>query len=541
MTRTVPTPHPTLHRGLHRALGRIAPLPVWVLGVVASGLAVLATLDGTGISWDSVTYVQSGINLATSRGYVGVGGNVITAYPPGLPMLAGLLHMIGIPPRPSLGVVNVIVAAPIVLLSWRVLLRLPAPGSFRLVATAFIAVSPVLLSVESMLWSEPLFILLTLAFLAKCGQSIERRNVDWPSILTLGVLCWIAFAVRYMGLVLIPTGIVVLLVAKWRPSRSDVIRIVGFVAVASSVPAMWMMRNQLTDGTLTGPRTPSLSTIPSIVDEVVTTLGRWADSATSLARSDATVLGIATTIGLLGILLVAALAAVRHRDVEFGRAITPTVVFTATYLAYLSFAKWTTFLDPIDDRLLSPVFVPIVVMTTASLARIQSTPTPTHDRRTRSTRVVIAVASLALASTLAFTLRDIGDGEFRRHQYNTARWRDSELAAATLTAADDSDARVLTNAVPGLWVATELSRIIQMPLAIDWMGLVPTGEMARFTRSVHCSDAPLLLALYSEGSTETIPIGDLGAIARFTIVGTYADGTLYRVEPVGEPPVDCPA
>jgi len=517
-------------------LTTIAPPIVWILAIGAGVLVVLATIDGAGISWDSIAYVQSGINLVDSHRYTGLGGGPITAFPPGMAMISGAFHILGIAPASGFRFLDAALAGVIIVLSWRLLVRIPAPPTFRVVAITFIAVSPVLLAVESMVWSEPLFIAITLGFLVLAGRVIERRELDWSSIVALSGLGWAAFGVRCIGLVLIPTGVVVLLVARWRPTRRDLTMVVAFAALSSIGPMVWMLRNRTVDGTLTGPRDVSTDSVGSILESVMSTIGRWADSATSLTRSDPTRFGVAVVIVLIGVFTAAVTIAIRRHDRAFATSIIPSAVFGIGYAAYLFAAKVTTFLDPIDTRLLSPIFVPLVVVTTAALARITTSVVPARESSRSSTistisTILTGIAGIALAATLGFTIRDIARGDIRSMDFNTARWRDSELARATLSVVDGTDTRVTTNAVPGLWVATGLGRIIVMPLAIDWRGEIPTGEVAKFTRNVNCADVPLVLALYDEGSETTIPLEALGSIARFTAIGSFADGTIYRVEP----------
>lgn len=528
------TAPPTRRSSVVARLGGIAPLPVWGLAVLAGALVVLTTLDGAGISWDSAAYVQSGINLAHSNGLVELGGRRMTAFPPGLPVIAAVFEIVGISPRAGLRFIGIAGAALIVLLGWRLLRQVPAPPAFRLVAITFVTVSPILLTVESMLWSETMFIVLTLTFLVAAGRIIERRTYDWTAIVALSLLCWAAFAVRYVGLVLIPTGIVVFLTARWRPTRRDLVDVVAFAALASVGPMAWMLRNRSIDGSTTGARNASVTSIGTIVDSFMATLGRWADSVTSPARPDMTVLGVVMTIAFLGVMAVAVTTAVRRHDTAFGRSVIPVSFFCAAYLAQLLTAQVTTLLDPIDTRLLSPILVPLVVTITAALGVIVPSRAAPTDTGSRSNIRVIAMGlvCLALVSTFAGTLRDIHRGNIRTSDFNTARWRDSELAAATRAAVSGTDTRVMTNGVLGLWVATGQDRIIEMPLAVNWRGEVPTGEVARFLRHVNCSDGPVLAAMYAEGSSTAVPIEDLGSIARFTVIGSFADGTLYRVEPL---------
>ena len=528
------TAPPTRRSSVIARLRGIAPLPVWGLAVLAGALVVLTTLDGAGISWDSAAYVQSGINLAHSNGLVELGGRRMTAFPPGLPVIAAVFEIVGISPRAGLRFIGIAGAALIVLLGWRLLRQIPAPPAFRLVAITFVAVSPILLTVESMLWSETMFIVLTLTFLVAAGRIIERRTYDWRAIVALSLLCWAAFAVRYVGLVLIPTGIVVFLTARWKPTRRELANVVAFAALASVGPMAWMLRNRSIDGSTTGARNASVTSIGSIVDSFMSTVGRWADSVTSLARPETTILGVVVTIAFLGVMAVAVTTAVRRHDTAFGRSVIPVAFFCAVYLAQLFTAQATTLLDPIDTRLLSPVFVPLVVTITAGLAMIMPTRSTAGDpeSRSRTTAIITGLICFALVSTFAGTLRDIHGGDIRTSDFNTARWRDSELAAATRTAVAGTDTRVMTNGVLGLWVATGQDRIIEMPLALTWRGEIATGEVARFLRHVDCSDGPVLAAMYAEGSATAIPIEDLGSIARFTVIGIYADGTLYRVEPL---------
>ena len=126
-----------------------------------------------------------------------------------------------------------------------------------------------------MAWSEPPFIVVSLIFLLVLCRVWERRAVNGLDLVSLAVLCWLGFLLRYVGVSLIIVGAVTLLLALRPLDRRAVGRIVAFGALAVSVPIVWMLRNHAADGTYLGPRSPSPDSLWDVAERTAAVIGQW--------------------------------------------------------------------------------------------------------------------------------------------------------------------------------------------------------------------------------------------------------------------------
>jgi len=126
-------------------------------------------------------------------------------------------------------------------------------------------------------------------------------------------------------------------------------------------------------------------------------------------------------------------------------------VFSATYLILLEGAAALTRIDPIDARLLAPLFVPLLVLGFSLLDRVDERLTPT-----RAAPVAGALAVLAAAWAVAGADNSIAyDRSVRAGGagYADPRWRESALAQ-WLRATADAERTVYTDAPAEVWAAT---------------------------------------------------------------------------------------
>src|SRR5262249_34656660 len=149
----------------------------------------------------------------------------------------------------------VVVAAPLILPAslrpWPVVLGL----------TVVVALAPPLLFVSRYVWSEPLFIALVVGFLAAIGRALEERSWRW---LCLAAGCAaLASLTRSGGVAGILPGAACVLAGRSGDRRRTVGRAAVFAIVAGLPLLLWLARNRIVTGRLTGPR--GWSTDPMLV------------------------------------------------------------------------------------------------------------------------------------------------------------------------------------------------------------------------------------------------------------------------------------
>lgn len=335
---------------------RVAFLILSLLGV---GIVLLATSKyGAGLSPDSVNYIAAARNLAAGRGLATFNGAPLVAWPPLFPaLLAGIKVLLGIDPLLSVRVVNALLFGLIVWLSGVLCFR-HLSSSFL---TVLLGVTSVLLAIPllataKMAWSEPLFIACVLLSLIWAESYLERGDAGSLALLALAAAS--ASLSRYIGVTVIIAGAIVVTLSAKENLRTKIFHLCAFLLVSIAPLAIWISRNHIVSGTLMGPRSPSQFSFVQNLNFTFYTLLYWyLPSRATQHRPALALLGIA--IGFI-----ATVTARTNWDRVKTRLsfLSPSLIFAATYASFLLASATTTAYDRLDDRLLSPLYIPLALL-----------------------------------------------------------------------------------------------------------------------------------------------------------------------------------
>lgn len=331
----------------------------------------------------------------------------------------------------------------------------------------------------------------------------------------LASLASTAFLFRYSGIALIPLGAII--VARYaRPTRRiERCRLaIRFAVVASVVPVLLMLRNLSADSTLMGARSPSADSIISSLHMVASTIGRWATFEAS-----ETVAPNRLGVVIVSVVLV---AAIWHSIVTPQSRVAPLAIYAVGYLASVVLAQVSTALDVIGSRLLSPLFVPFVLILSVQFSNVVRS----RGVGWRGFRTVIAVT--AAGSLLVASLSSLVDLSVRssRHGigFSTDGWRRSSLAHAA--ARLPSDSLIYSNQPGGLWVTVRREPILVAPERTAWRSDALKPISPGFLRDATCSQT--YLAWFYDATSNLYEPEELRRPAKLERVSEHSDGLLYR-------------
>ena len=348
------------------------------LAFVSGLLVVTANWSGVGWSWDTSDYVAVGRNFANGNGLLDVTGIPMTVRPPGLSILIGICDLLGLNVNLTVQILNVICAIVTVLGTFHLLQIAKVKKNVALIATAFVAFSPALLWQYSMIWSEPPFVALVVLAI------IVALRPTSASKFTLLVILFISlFFVRYVGPVF---AVSVALGAAWFDRRKlGLIRsaLTNFaILLVSLVPVWyWLQRNQNIDGTLTGARTPAGGSLLNPLMTFTATLGSWVtaspvEGGIYLSWNDypdnTKILGILVFITVAILLIIYFLPQSRAENLESGSNV--LLLGGAIALIYVAFSAYRFVhfeLGPLDNRMMIPIFVPLILVVALLADRIK--------------------------------------------------------------------------------------------------------------------------------------------------------------------------
>jgi hypothetical protein len=347
------------------------------LALVSGLLVVVANWSGVGWSWDTSDYVAVGKNFASGNGLLDATGIPMTVRPPGLSILIGVGDLLGLSVNLTVQILNVICAIVTVLGTFHLLQIAKVKKNIALIATAFVAFSPALLWQYSMIWSEPPFIALVVI-----AMIVGLKPVSASKFILLVVLFTALFFVRYVGPVFAAS---IALGAAWFDRQKlGLIKsaLMNFaIFLVSLIPVWyWLQRNESIDGTLTGARTPAGGSLVNPLKTFTATLGSWVTASPveggiylswNEYPNNTKTLGILILITVVILLISYVFSRSRVENSESGSNV--LLLSGSTALIYIAFSAYRFVhfeLGPLDNRMMIPIFVPLILIVALLVDRI---------------------------------------------------------------------------------------------------------------------------------------------------------------------------
>lgn len=501
-----------------RSISNWFPLIASVAAVV---LAVFSTGKyGAGLSPDSVWYIAAARSLASGNGFTDWGGGSIVVWPP-LYSASMALFQVGLDmdPMVSAGIVNAIAFGAIVLASCLMAKRLlgSLPVAYTLLSYLLILLSFPLLDIASMAWSDSLFIALTLAFLMSTWSFVQTRSASYFVFMILGAAA--ATLVRYLGLTLILTGAVVVLM-MYRASLRQRLAHTALFALLSMTPiAVWVARNYVVSGTLIGSRGEANSTPIESLATGSGTLLRWFAPWLPLLLC----LAVVASFGRFN------LKQYWARLQEVGPSLKLLTIFTTIYLGTMVFSILMTGYNLADSRYLSPVYIPLLLITMALLANVleqlrRNLSGPNFNRLRFTAFSLLLVYSIVMTSYIMAYHVVVGGGG-----YNTVPWRESEVVKYLQEETGYlQDSEVYSNGPDAAYILTGLeARYLPArngsgnDTGTAWL----EGLKANSTQS-----EVYILWFDLIGREHLLRVDELASMADLDSVQQFRDGAIYRLD-----------
>jgi hypothetical protein len=308
-----------------------------------------------------------------------------------------------------------------------------------------------------------------------------------------------------------------------------------------------MVRNRVADGTWLGPRRESPDDIEQVARNIGETVVGWFQPVGEVPVFSA---GgpLVLLVGLCGCALLvsahrrAARSAASRAVFEAGTG--PLVTFTFVYVGYLAAAQLATAIDPINSRLMSPVYVPLVVLGAVAADELVGL-VRGLDRGRALGWTLVATAAVFVVGHAAVAVRQARDDARTGVYYGQRTWEESDAAEQARIEAERSGAVLTSNEPWGLWAATGVQPLLHAPRRTFYRGATSTGELERFARDVRCADAPVVLVWFDldDGrATSRYDVhgpDEIAAVVGVEEMATARDGTLFAVRPARDGGDDC--
>ena len=487
-----------------------------LLALVAGLLVVARTWEyGIGLSPDSVQYVAMARELATGNDTF-AGEHLRPTWPPLFTLVIAAPGLFGVDPIAVAAVLNPAILVCICLVAGLWLYRRTHSGFVSVIVTATLAFSIPLTKVSSFVWTEPLFVLLTVCSLVKLDSHL--RNDSLKALMLAALFAALACLTRYAGVALLAGTVLILLTKPGMTLPKKIVQALSYSAIAVLPVSLWLLRNLLLLGTIAGGRTAGIWSFAENAERAVLVIGAW---ALPWGRPD-------YDLGLLvaGLLLIAVMAfalawgwsSSRTRSVQetlsclkladpFVRVVS---VYAVAYIAFILVVSTAVRIDRIHDRLLAPAFVPLALLAGFVMARLIAM---SRVDRGRLFGLAFAVVVILFAlSHVAAYVPELRQAASNGHGYASRKW---ETSASISWARRTVDKRLLSNRADALY-------LLIPDVAAEWL---PRGDAQLPATVASIGDRRVI---WFHGTRYPYDLRDLASNLGLRQIREFDDGVVFE-------------
>lgn len=335
------------------------------LSVIGAGTVLAREVNcGVGLEWDSVNYIVVARNLLAGEGFVQIFAHKpYTLWPPLYPLLLAGASLFVFDPRDVAGPVNAILFATTIFIAGQWLRQNLKSRILVLWGCLAVVLAFPLAHLAAWAMSETPFILLATLALVRIDEFL--RDGERSSLLWAAAFSALTCLTRYMGIAMLGT-IVLLLVFQRGVAPLDKAKRIATYALISMTPlGLWLLRNFLLIGSLTGNERLGDIDFLKILNQILTLVEKWAFLSPALA-------GIALLALAIAVSYIYFLLSLRKTGVWPDWH--PFFTFGGFALAYLVLLIVATLLGyawfGIHKRFLVPLYIPILFVALFAIDRV---------------------------------------------------------------------------------------------------------------------------------------------------------------------------
>ncbi len=505
-----------------------------IVGIIGSIILLLATTKyGIGVSPDSTIYLDCARSISNFEGYQTFYGTYYR-YAPFYPLVLSIFEFIGWDAMTGALIINMTSFILIIAIGAKIMNKVSAralliPGLLIMVTSRH------LFNISIMAWTEPLFICLCMASILFLIQYLESGKMKY--LLFTSILASLAVSTRYLGIVLIMTGCVTLLFhGRKGENQKRFFDTVLFGVISSAPVTVFLIRNYIETSTLLGDRPGSSSSILDNLYYTLRSMTNW--FIPQIASGPIEYIGI----GIFAIFLIAILVLVLRSQFgsdERSKAIRPILYFFIIYVVYINLSAALVGFDNINDRFVSPIFIPFVIIMIHGMTIFINKGIPgirslddgvKHVKKMKRRRgkilatgiILVAIVSFLTIGLVTTSLMSEGAG-----RYSTTEWQGSETIEELLT--NNTELTVVSN---DPWVINHL-------VGIDNVLLSPRKTYQRSDQSTDdinilseklLENGPYLIVWFDEVDRDYLySIEELRGHFNITGLKYLNDGTIYQI------------
>lgn len=320
--------------------------------------------SGIGISPDSVQYLSAANHMVERFSFTDFNNEPFVLFPLGYPVFLAFTKIVfPFTINAYLPILNALIFSAILFCCSTILRAAKINNGFaRLLILLLLVCSPALLEVYTMLWSETLFILISLFFVLVAKRYVHQSSIS--SLLLLACIAAIGFSVRYVGIVFILTGAVLILFNPCLRFKQKLLHGLLMGIIGSSLAILNLVRNSIVSGTYTGVRERAIRGFGDNLQDIGAVIIYWFPIPEAQQQ---------LAIVLMFLFLLMSFILVVYHCIQaqyYNRYSTIIALFLLVYSFFMLITASISRFETLSSRLMSPIFIPIILLSSLLVNRL---------------------------------------------------------------------------------------------------------------------------------------------------------------------------
>lgn len=485
-------------------------LVVAILGMTM--VLLLTRHSGLGISPDSIYYMSTADSFVSGKGFYQFDGKPFVMFPVGYPIVLSLVKIVaGVSFLQVVPFFNALLFGLTIFLAGLIIEKTNHSKWLKWIVLFMIALSPSLLEVYTMLWSETLFITEVVLFIYVGYHYFDQYTLK--SLIIMALIAAIAADTRLAGVSIIGTGGILILMSNKLNWSKKIQHALIFGTIASSLFLINLIRNTLLTQTLTGNRqkgvTPFLENLQyyGLVISNWMPFSKWTNF-------------YPTIIGFLFLSVVLIAFIYRHFTLKEAHVFEKlSVAFTLIYSLFMLAVATISRFETINNRLLAPFFIPCILTISFYIASIFKI---TKTIRFKTTLIIFCIV---LVLPILFQYSKVDRATYLENiqggigGYSDDDWFiSSELLkySSSNPSLFKSGKVVFSNAAHAVYFKTK-----------QQVQILPERKYENLVADFNKMPTQVLIWFDNEDNPEVLTLQEVASTKKLQIIGKFNDGVIY--------------
>ena len=485
-------------------------LVIAILGITM--VLLLTRHSGLGISPDSIYYMSTADSFLLGKGFYQFDGKPFVMFPVGYPIVLSLVKIVaGASFLQVVPFFNALLFGLTIFLAGLIIEKTNHSKWLKWIVLLMIALSPSLLEVYTMLWSETLFITEVVIFIYLGYYYFDQYTLK--SLIIMALIAAIAADTRLAGVSIIGTGGVLILMSNKLNWSKKIQHALIFGTIASSLFLVNLIRNILLTQTLTGNRQKGVTPFLENLKYYGLVISNWMPFSkwTNLYP---------TIIGFLFLSVVLFLFIYRYFASREAHAFEKlSVAFTLIYSLFMLAVATISRFETINNRLLAPFFIPCILTIIFYIASIFKI------TKTIRLKTILIIFCIVLVLPTLFQYSKVDRATYLENiqggigGYSDDDWFiSSELLkySASNPSLFKSGKVVFSNAAHAVYFKTK------QPIQI-----LPERKYENLVADFNKMPTQVLIWFDKEDNPEVLTMQEVASTKNLQIIGKFNDGVIY--------------